>query len=391
MTTPHSPTDAAVRRIPFHRPSFDEREFSAVEDVLRSGWITTGEKAREFEEKFAVYVGAKHAVALNSCTAALHVAIAAEGIGPGDEVITTPYTFIATVEAICYLGAKPVLVDVDPVTRNIDPALIEAAVSNRTRAIVPVHIAGLPCEMDPILEIAKRRGLAVIEDAAHSLPARYKGKMVGTLSRSTAFSFYATKNLTTAEGGMLTTDDDDLAKRYRLLALHGITSDGWKRYRLGGKWFYEVVAMGYKYNLTDIAAALGIVQLEKLDAFDLRRQELARRFTARLSCRPELQLPAAPAHMHHAWHLYIVGIRPEVARVTREEFIQRMTERGIGTSVHFIPAHLHPYYGEHLDLSRGAFPKAEAAYEGAVSIPLYPAMTDDEVDYVLDGVERALG
>ena len=391
MTIPHTATDAGVRRIPFHRPSFDEREFAAVQDVLRSGWITTGEKAREFEEKFAAYIGAKHAVALNSCTAALHVAIAAEGIGPGDEVITTPYTFIATVEAICYLGAKPVLVDVDPVTRNIDPALIEAAITKRTRAIVPVHIAGLPCEMDPILEIAKRRGLAVIEDAAHSLPARYKGKMIGTLSRSTAFSFYATKNLTTAEGGMLTTDDDDLAKRYRLLALHGITSDGWKRYRLGGKWFYEVVAMGYKYNLTDIAAALGIVQLEKLDAFDVRRQELARRFTARLSQRSDLVLPPSPSHMHHAWHLYILGIKPGVARVTREQFIERMTERGIGTSVHFIPAHLHPYYGASLGLSRGAFPKAEAAYDGAVSIPLYPAMSDDEVDYVLDGVERALG
>ncbi len=391
MTTPRTPTAPAVRRIPFHRPSFDGRELAAVEEVLRSGWITTGEKAREFEEKFARYVGAKHAVALNSCTAALHVAIAAEGIGPDDEVITTPYTFIATVEAICYLGAKPVLCDVDPVTRNIDPSLIEAAITSRTRAIVPVHIAGLPCEMDAILEIAHRRGLAVIEDAAHSLPARYKGKMIGTLSRSTAFSFYATKNLTTAEGGMLTTDDDDLAKRYRLLSLHGITSDGWKRYRLGGKWFYEVVAMGYKYNLTDIAAALGVVQLEKLDAFDVRRQELARRFTSRLQHRPDIVLPAAPAHMHHAWHLYIVGLVAGVARVTREEFIERLTERGIGTSVHFIPAHYHPYYGERLGLSRGALPMAEAAYEGAVSLPLYPAMTDDEVDYVLDGVEGALG
>jgi dTDP-4-amino-4,6-dideoxygalactose transaminase len=390
VTTSRTPTDPGLRRIPFHRPSFDDSEFRAVEEVLRSGWITTGEKAHEFEQRFAAYVGAKHAVAMNSCTAALHVAIAAEGIGPGDEVITTPYTFIATVEAICYLGATPVLVDVDPVTRNIDPALIEAAITKRTRAIVPVHIAGLPCEMDPILEIANRRGLSVIEDAAHSLPARYKGKMIGTLSRATAFSFYATKNLTTAEGGMLTTDDDEMAKRYRLLALHGITTDGWKRYRLGGKWFYEVVAMGYKYNLTDIAAALGLAQLAKLDAFDVRRQTLARRFTARLSHRPELQLPAAPSHMQHAWHLYIVGLNPGIARVTRQEFIDRLTERGIGTSVHFIPAHFHPYYGELLGLSRGALPKAEAAYEGAVSLPLYPAMSDDEVDYVLDGVERTL-
>ena len=319
------------------------------------------------------------------------MAIAAEGIGPGDEVITTPYTFIATVESICYLGAKPVLVDVDPETRNIDPALIEAAITKRTRAIVPVHIAGLPCEMDPILEIAKRPGLAVIEDAAHSLPARYKGKMIGTLSRSTAFSFYATKNLTTAEGGMLTTDDDDLAKRYRLLALHGITSDGWKRYRLGGKWFYEVVAMGYKYNLTDIAAALGIVQLEKLDAFDVRRQELARRFTERLSQRSDRHPAVTVAHASRLAPATSWGSSPASPASTREQFIERMTERGIGTSVHFIPAHLHPYYGAHLGLSRGAFPRAEAAYDGAVSIPLYPAMSDDEVDYVLDGVERSLG
>ena len=382
--------DASARNIPFHRPSFDDRETRAVEAVLRSGWVTTGERSREFEEKFAAYVGAKHAVAMNSCTAALHVALAAEGLGPGDEVITTPYTFIATVEAICYLGATPVLVDIEPATRNIDPGRIEDAITPRTRAIVPVHIAGLPCEMDPILEIARRRGLVVIEDAAHSLPARYRGKLIGSLSRATAFSFYATKNLTTAEGGMLTTDDDALAKTFRLLSLHGITSDGWKRYRLGGKWFYEVVAMGYKYNLTDIAAAIGLVQLDKLDAFDVRRQELAARFTRSLAQLEELDLPASPSHMHHAWHLYIVGLRTGVAQVSRETFIARLTERGVGTSVHFIPAHYHPYYGKRLGLERGALPRAEAAYEGAVSLPLYPAMTDEDAEYVLESVRQAL-
>jgi dTDP-4-amino-4,6-dideoxygalactose transaminase len=389
-TTRATPADPSTRSIPFHRPSFDDRELCAVEEVLQSGWITTGERARSFEEKFAAYVGAKHAVALNSCTAALHVALAAEGIGPGDEVVTTPYTFIATIEAICYLGAKPVLVDIDSATRNIDPERIGKAITAKTKAIIPVHLAGLPCEMDAIGEIAGRHGLAVIEDAAHALPAAYKGRRVGTLSRATAFSFYATKNLTTAEGGMLTTDDDALAKRYRLLSLHGITSDGWKRYRLGGKWFYEVVAMGYKYNLTDIAAALGVVQLEKLDGFDARRQQLARTFSARLAKFDELQLPASPADMHHAWHLYIVGLRPGRARVTRQEFIDRLTERGVGTSVHFIPAHYHPYYGETLGYAKGAFPLAEAAYEGAVSLPLYPAMSDEDVEYVLDTVENAL-
>jgi dTDP-4-amino-4,6-dideoxygalactose transaminase len=386
------PSGATVgaRKIPFHRPSIDDREIRAVEEVLRSGWITTGERTHDFERRFAEYVGAKHAVAMNSCTAALHVAYAAEGIGAGDEVITTPYTFIATIESICYLGAKPVLVDVDPASRNIDPSRIEAAITPRTRAIVPVHIAGLPCEMDPILEIARRRGLAVIEDAAHSLPASYKGKRIGTLSRATAFSFYATKNLTTAEGGMLVTDDDDLAARYRLLALHGITSDGWKRYRLGGKWFYEVVAMGYKYNMTDIAAALGLVQLDKLDEFDRRRQELSHALHEGLSRHPQLELPACPPHMHHAWHLYIVGVRPVPGAPSRAEFIDRLTALGIGTSVHFIPAHHHPYYAEHLGYAKGSFPRAEEAYERAVSLPLYPAMTDEDAAYVVEAVGRAL-
>jgi dTDP-4-amino-4,6-dideoxygalactose transaminase len=382
-------TSTTVRQVPFHRPSFDDRELKAIEEVLRSGWITTGERTREFERRFAEYVGATHAVAVNSCTAGLHLALAAEGIGAGDEVITTPYTFVATVETICYLGARPVFVDVDPATRNIDPAAIEAKITPRTRAIVPVHIAGLPCDMDPILELAAARGIPVLEDAAHSLPASYRGRRIGSISRATAFSFYATKNLTTAEGGMLTTEDADLAVRYRRLSLHGITADGWKRYRLGGKWFYEVVEMGYKYNLTDIAAAMGLVQLDKLDAFDARRHEIARAFREKLSDLPDLALPVEPEHVRHAWHLYIVGLTAK-ARVSRETLIERLTERGVGTSVHFIPAHLHPYYASHLGHRRGDFPRAEAAFECAVSLPLYPAMTDEDVDYVAAAVREAL-
>jgi perosamine synthetase len=382
-------TSTTVRQVPFHRPSFDDRELKAIEEVLRSGWITTGERTREFERRFAEYVGATHAVAVNSCTAGLHLALAAEGIGAGDEVITTPYTFVATVETICYLGARPVFVDVDPATRNIDPAAIEAKITPRTRAIVPVHIAGLPCDMDPILELAAARGIPVLEDAAHSLPASYRGRRIGSISRATAFSFYATKNLTTAEGGMLTTEDADLAARYRRLSLHGITADGWKRYRLGGKWFYEVVEMGYKYNLTDIAAAMGLVQLDKLDAFDARRHEIARTFREKLSDLSDLALPVEPEHVRHAWHLYIVGLTAK-ARVSRETLIERLTERGVGTSVHFIPAHLHPYYASHLGHRRGDFPRAEAAFECAVSLPLYPAMTDEDVDYVAAAVREAL-
>lgn len=387
MSVPSAQTH--TRQVPFHRPSFDQRELSAVEEVLSSGWITTGERTREFERRFAEYIGAGHAVALNSCTAALHIALAAEGIGPGDEVITSPYTFVATVETICYLGARPVFVDIDPATRNIDASAIEAKITSRTRAIVPIHIAGLPCEMDAITEIARRHGLPVIEDAAHSLPASHRGRRIGTISRATAFSFYATKNLTTAEGGMLTTDDAELAARWRRLSLHGITADGWKRYRLGGKWFYEVVEMGYKYNLTDIASALGLVQLEKLDTFDRRRHEIARRFEERLQRFPELSLPSEPADAHHAWHLYIVGLGPG-ARIDRDRFIEGLTARGVGTSVHFIPAHLHPYYARHLDHRRGDFPKAEAAFDCATSLPLYPAMTDEDVEYVISSVERVL-
>ena len=382
-------TSTTVRQVPFHRPSFDERELKAIEGVLRSGWITTGEKTREFERRFAEYVGASHAVAVNSCTAGLHLALAAEGIGAGDEVITTPYTFVATVETICYLGARPVFVDVDPKTRNIDPAAIEAKITPRTRMIVPVHIAGLPADLDAIHAIADKHGIPVLEDAAHSLPASYKGRRIGSLSRATAFSFYATKNLTTAEGGMLTTEDADLAARYRRLSLHGITADGWKRYRLGGKWFYEVVEMGYKYNLTDVAAAMGLVQLEKLDDFDARRHEIAKAFGEKLADLPDLALPSEPKDMHHAWHLYIVSLTDK-SRATREQLIERLTERGIGTSVHFIPAHLHPYYASHLGHKRGDFPRAEAAFECAVSLPLYPAMTDEDVDYVATSVRESL-
>jgi len=378
------------RAVPFHRPCFDERELRAVEEVLRSGWITTGERTLEFERRFAEYIGVPHAVALNSCTAALHVALAAEGIGPGDEVITTPYTFVATVETICYLGARPVLVDIDPVTCNIDPAEIEPRVTPRTRAIVPVHLAGLPCAMEPILDCAARHGVPVIDDAAHALPASIGDRRIGTLGHATAFSFYATKNLTTAEGGMLTTADAALAERFRRLALHGIDADGWKRYRQRGRWFYSVSEMGYKYNMTDIAAALGLVQLEKLDGFDRRRHELAAFYSERLAAHEELVLPAAPADRTHAWHLYIVRLDPSRARVDRATLIERLAELDVSTSVHFIPVHLHPYYGQLLGLGRGDLPRAEAAFDQAVSLPLYPGMTDEDAAWVVQAVGRAL-
>lgn len=377
-------------KLPFHRPSLDGRELEAVRKVLDSGWLTTGDRVREFEERFAAYVGARHAVAVNSCTAALHIALAAEGIGADDEVITTPYTFIATVETICYLGARPVLVDVDPVTRNIDAGRIEASISRRTRAIVPVHVAGLPCDMDEINAIAARHGIPVLDDAAHALPAAVGGRRIGTLARSTSFSFYATKNLTTGEGGMLTTDDADLAQRCRRLSLHGISKDGWQRYRSGGSWYYEVLDMGFKYNLTDIAAAIGLVQLDKLDEFDRRRQHLASYLSRRLGGRDDLAVPSSQPGKHHAWHLYIVDLDEERARVGRDEFIEGLAQRGIGTSVHFIPVHYHPHYAGVLGHPRGAFPNAERAFRRAISLPLYPAMTDDEARFLADAVDEVL-
>lgn len=391
MEEKRAPNEAEGRRtVPFHRPSIGDREIAAVSEVLQSGWITTGERTAEFERRFAEYLGASHAVAVNSCTAALHIALAAQGIGPGDEVITTPYTFVATVETIVYLGATPVLVDIDPATRNMDPAMIERSMTPRTRAIVPVHVAGLPCDLDPILDLARSRGVSVVEDAAHSLPSSYHGRAIGTISEATAFSFYATKNLTTGEGGMLTTEDPDLAARWRRMSLHGITSDGWKRYRLGGRWFYEVVDLGYKYNLTDIASALGVVQLERLDEFDRRRQSLARFYRERLAGLPALTLPSAPEDSRHSWHLFIVAFHADVAGFDREEFIARLSAQGVSTSVHFIPVHLHPYYGKRLGYERGDFPRAEAAFECAVSLPLYPAMTDEDAEYVVRAVDRAL-
>ena len=389
MTRESSPTET-IRQIPFHRPSLDQRDIDAVGEVLRSGWITSGPKTREFESRFAAYIGVPHAVALNSCTAALHLALAAEDLRPGDEVITTPYTFVATVEAICYLGARPVLADVDPATRNIDPAAIEDGITARTRAVVPVHIAGLPCDMDPILEIAKRHGLAVIEDAAHSLPASYRGRRIGTIGKATCFSFYATKNLTTAEGGMITTADPDLAERYRRLSLHGIDKSGWRRYEFGGSWHYEVSEMGYKYNLTDVASAIGLTQLEKLDDLDRRRHELAEAYTRQLDGLEGLGLPRSAADRRHAWHLYIVDVDSEACGVSRDDFVERLTKRGVATSVHFIPVHWHPHYAARLGYRRGDFPRAEAAFRRAVSLPLYPAMEDGDVDYVADAVRGAL-
>jgi dTDP-4-amino-4,6-dideoxygalactose transaminase len=375
----------------FCLPDVGDEEIAEVADTLRSGWLTTGPKTKRFEEEFARYIGANvEALAVNSATAGLHLALEAVGIGAGDEVITTPYTFTATAEVIRYLGATPVFVDVREDTLNINPEAIEAAITDRTRAIMPVHFAGLACEMDPILRLAGRHGLKVIEDAAHALPATSGGRRIGTLdSDATVFSFYATKTLSTGEGGMIVTRDPQLAKRCRVMRLHGIDRDVFDRYTSERPaWFYNVVAPGFKYNMTDLAAAIGIHQLRKLDRFLQRRTELACRYAGELGdlC---LRLPAhAPRDEVHAWHLFVVRLSDD-APVSRDDFINEMAAAGIGTSVHFIPLHLHPYWRDTFGLRPEQFPNATRAFKHVVSLPLYTRMSDSDQDRVI-GATRSI-
>ena len=378
--------------LPFALPDIGEEEIAAVVEALRSGWVTTGPRARQFEAEFAAYLGAGlEAIAVNSATAGLHLALEALGIGPGDEVIVPTMTFTATAEVVRYLGAQPVLADVDPHTLSITPAAIAAAITPRTRAIVPVHYAGMACDMDAILALAFEHGLKVVEDAAHAFPARHKGALVGTLgSDATVFSFYANKTMTTGEGGMIVTRDPAIARRVRLMRLHGISSDAFDRYvSKTPAWFYEVVAAGYKYNLGDIAAALGLAQLKKIDRFLARREQLAAAYDAGLAGLP-LRLPSRPAAgSSHAWHLYVVRLSNR-ARLTRDELIGKLSERGIGTSVHFIPLHRHPYWRDACKASALQFPVAEASYLGMLTLPLYTKMSDADQQRVITALKELL-
>ena len=367
----------------------DEREIEAVAAAMRSGWITTGPLTHKFEEKFAALVGARHAVAVASGTAALHVALRVANVHEGDEVITTPYTFIAVSEAILYLRAKPVFVDIDPVTLNLDPEAVAEAVTSKTKALLPVHMAGYPCEMSPLLALAERDGLAIIEDAAHALPSEYDGRRIGSIGTLTAFSFYATKNLTTGEGGMVTTNDEALAERIRVLRLHGISGDAWKRYRKGGRWYYEVVDNGYKYNLGDIQSAMGLEQLEKLDQMDRIRRAHDQQYREALADCPVILPPTEDAKHRSALHLFIVRLDTERTSWSREAFIEALQAERIFPSVHFIPIHLHPFY-EKMGYRRGMYPEAERAYDQAVSLPFYPAMPEASVERLLQTVRRLL-
>jgi dTDP-4-amino-4,6-dideoxygalactose transaminase len=380
--------------LPFARPDISEAEIAAVTQALRSGWVTTGPKAREFEQAFTDYLGGNglQSIAVNSATAGLHLALEALGIGPGDEVIAPTLTFTATVEVVRYLGADPVLVDVDPVTLNIDPDAIRAAITPRTKAIMPVHYAGLACRMDEILAIAHEHGLKVVEDAAHALPTTWKGQLVGQLqSDVTVFSFYANKTITTGEGGMAVTRHPALAERMRVMRLHGMSRDAFDRFSAKTPaWYYEIVAPGFKYNMTDIAAAMGVEQLARLPQFVQRRQHLAARYQAQLAGLP-LVLPAdAPAGDAHAWHLYVVRLGPG-ARAGRDEIIQALSDRGIGTSVHYVPLHRQPYWRDRYQLTPARFAHAEAAYQCMLSLPLFTAMHDTDQDRVIGALHELLG
>ncbi len=385
-------TSEARSFIPFARPDITEVEVDAVARALRSGWVTTGPETKAFEQEFAAYLGGEvHAVAVNSATAGLHLALEAIGIGPGDEVIAPTLTFTATVEVARYLGADAKLVDVDPVTLNIDPARIESVITPRTKAILPVHYGGLACDMGAIFDIARSHGLQVVEDAAHALPTTTNGALVGQLpSAATVFSFYANKTMTTGEGGMVVTQDEALAARMKVMRLHGISRDAFDRFSSRTPaWYYEIVAPGFKYNLTDMAGALGRVQLQRLPAFVLRRQQLAVRYLHELQDLP-LLLPAdAPAGDTHAWHLFVIRLRDD-ARVTRDEVIQHLSEAGIGTSVHYVPLHRQPYWRERYGLTPEQFPVAEQAYQRMLSIPLFTAMSDEEQTRVIAALHAAL-
>jgi perosamine synthetase len=365
-----------------------DAEIDSVVDCLRSGWLTSGLKVKEFERAFAAYVGCKHAVAVNSCTAALHLGLEAVGVKPGDEVITSPMTFAATAAVVEHLGARPVLVDCEPESLNLDPTLLEAAITPRTRAIMPVHFAGQACDMDAIMEIARAHGIAVVEDAAHALPSRHRGRMIGTFGDVTCFSFYATKTITTGEGGMAVTDREDLADRMRMMHLHGMSRDAWKRYTQNGSWSYEILAPGFKYNLTDIAASIGIAQLARADAFFARRRQLARAYSEGLSGLRGLRTPVVRDERGHSLHLYVVQVVPEALTIDRDEFIRRLVARNIGVSVHFIPVHLHPYYREKYGLRPADLPVASSAAQRIISLPLYPKMTDEDLQDVIDVVRE---
>lgn len=391
--------------IPFALPCIEEEEIAAVVETMRSGWLTTGPRTQAFERKFGDAVGAAHALAVNSATSGLHLALEAVGVGPDDLVLVPTWTFTATAEVVRYLGGHPVFVDVDRDTLNFDVAKLEQKIveiqrkhGSKLKAIVPVHFAGQACEMDQILDLAIRHGLYIVEDAAHAFPTdvcsrsasdgERRSRMIGSVGHATAFSFYATKTIATGEGGMVTTDDPALAERMRLMRLHGINRDVWNRYTsTKPAWYYEVVAPGYKYNLTDIASAIGLCQLAKADRFRARRQEIAAQYTAAFSDLLELEIPFVRYPRDtHAWHLYVLRLNLDRLKISRDQFIEEMARYGVGCSVHFIPLHMQPYWQERYELRGTEFAVASAEYQRVVSLPIYPGLSPSDVNRVVNSV-----
>ena len=384
--------------IPFALPDIGAEEIEEVVDCLKSGWLTTGPKTLKFEKEFAEYIGASYALAVNSATAGLHLAMEAIGLGEGDQVITTPYTFTASAEVIRYLSANPLFVDVDPKTMNLDPQKVSERLSTmkteqraNVKAILPVHFAGQACDMDPLIEIARHYDLKLVEDAAHCPPCTYRGKNVGTIGDVTVFSFYVTKPLATGEGGMVTTASEELIHRIKIMRLHGINKDIWDRYRdKKPNWYYEVVAPGFKYNMPDLMAAIGIHQLRKIEKLQMRREEIAGRYTEALTDLP-LRLPyIARPDDTHSWHLYMIQLELEALTIGRNQVIEELAEMGIGTSVHFIPLHIEPYWRDRYGFKPEDFPVAMDCYSRAISLPIYSKMTNADVDRVIEGVRRVV-
>lgn len=372
--------------LPFASPCINQEEIDEVVDVLCSGWLTTGSKTREFEAAFAEFMGVDHAIAVNSCTAAMHLALEAAGVSAGDEVIVPTFTFASTAEVVRYLDACPRFVDVEPQTLNIDVEAVEAAINERTRAIIPVHIAGQAADMDSLMQIAEEHDLVVLQDAAHALPTYYKGHLIGSFGDFSAFSFYATKPLTTGEGGMLTTNNEAWADRCRVMSLHGISKNAWKRYTSEGGWYYEIIAPGYKYNMTDLAAAIGVVQLRKLPYMTARRKEIAQRYNVAFAAHPAFETPTQSPDSSHVYHLYILRLNLPALQIDRSEFVGRLKALRIGVSVHFIPLHVHPYYRRLYNYAPIDFPVSYREYMRAFSLPIFPTMTDDDVEDVIAAV-----
>lgn len=375
-------------QIPFHKAYITKKDIAAVVSAIKSGWLTMGPRTVEFEEKFKKYIGSKHAISVNSCTAALHLALEAIGLKESDEVLVPAMTFTSTAEVVCYFKAKPVLVDIDKETHNIDTRKIEGLITKKTRAIIPVHYGGQPCDMDEIRRLAKKYKIFIIEDAAHCLPTLYKNKKIGTIGDITCFSFYATKTLSTGEGGMITTNNKKWADRIRLMRLHGISKDAWKRYGKGGNWYYEVMQPGFKYNTTDINSALGLAQLNKLSYMWKKRKTIAAFYNNALKDIPDIIRPTIKDDRESSWHLYVIKLNLPMLKINRNRFVDELAQQNINVSVHFIPLYRHPFYRNKFAYKKDMFPNSEWVYARILSLPIYPSMSKKEMTYVMTAVRE---